>query len=454
MFHITTTARFRAEKKWVFQVLLGELLDLKYSIGFQEDRADPNGAVTRLLLPNGKVLAIEDHFFAQHRENEYLRSENIPEAAPTFPNPFDATAQLTAIFGRSAFSFDENGACCGLDLFASAFFMLSRWEEYVRPERDSHGRFPASAALAFRSGFLQRPVVHEYAELIRCLCAKLGTVIPPPKRAYTLLPIHDVDHPQLWRTPADRLRTLAGSLFGRRDPAETRWWLSGPVWRKKDPYDTFDYLMGVSEKQGCRSQFNFMGQRKPGSDCYYPLHTPFIRDLMEKIAKRGHVIGFHASYESFEQPDLLAPERESIRSMAADSHRPTPSVHSGCQHYLRFAAPYTWQHWENQQMQTDSTLGYSEIEGFRCGICVSYPVFNFLTRQPLHLRERPLLAMDVTLALYRRYTPDQAIEALHRIEVEVRKHRGEFVLLWHNSSLNTYLWAGWEAVYESVFDRI
>ena len=108
---------------------------------------------------------------------------------------------------------------------------------------------------------------------------------------------------------------------------------------------------------------------------------------MEKIAKRGHVIGFHASYESFEQPDLLAPERESIRSLAADSHRPTPSVHSGCQHYLRFAAPYTWQHWENQQMQTDSTLGYSEMEGFRCGICVSYPVFNFLTLSPLLFSE-------------------------------------------------------------------
>lgn len=428
---------------------MGELLELEYQVDFQSD--NDTSAATVLVLPNGKTIAIEDHFFAFHSETEYLNPANIPTEALTFPHPFEKGAQLTVIFGQPAFSFDESGARCGLDLFAATFFMLSRWEEYARPERDAHGRFPAAAALAFKSGFLHRPVVNEYAELIRLLCAKLDVILPAPKRTYQLVPTHDVDHPQLWRSSADRLRTLAGSLFVRRNLNEALWWLSGPIWQKKDPYDTFDYLMDRSEKHGCRSQFNFMGQRKPDSDCYYPLDTPFVRNLMAKIKKRGHHIGFHPSYEAYDQPNLRAPEWASIRSVAAGQQGP-PDVHGGRQHYLRFSVPFTWQHWEDQGLQTDSSLGYSEAEGFRCGICVSYPVFNFLTRQQLQLREQPLLAMEVTLALYRKYTPDQAIDSLRQLKAEVRKHHGEFVVLWHNSSLNTYLWAGWERVYESVFD--
>lgn len=101
-------------------------------------------------------------------------------------------------------------------------------------------------------------------------------------------------------------------------------------------------------------------------------------------------------------------------------------------------------------MKMDSTLGYSDCEGFRCGICVPYPVFNTLTRQPLRLLERPLVAMDVTLAAYRRYTPTEASAALRALKQQIWKHGGEFTLLWHNSSFNTPEWEGWKSVYEAA----
>ncbi|MEO6038810.1 MAG: hypothetical protein ABIQ93_10385, partial [Saprospiraceae bacterium] len=85
----------------------------------------------------------------------------------------------------------------------------------------------------------------------------------------------------------------------------------------------------------------------------------------------------------------------------------------------------------------------------RAGICNAYPVFNFLTRRQLALQEKPLIAMDVTLALYQQLTPEQALAKLEQLRQEVRKHRGEFSLLWHNSSWNTYFWAAWQQVYRS-----
>ncbi|MCS7165160.1 MAG: hypothetical protein RMJ51_02630 [Candidatus Calescibacterium sp.] len=50
----------------------------------------------------------------------------------------------------------------GIDLFASCFFMLSRWEEYVINKKDIHHRFSGLSSLAYRKGFLEKPIVNQF----------------------------------------------------------------------------------------------------------------------------------------------------------------------------------------------------------------------------------------------------------------------------------------------------
>jgi len=59
------------------------------------------------------------------------------------------------------------------------------------------------------------------------------------------------------------------------------------------------------------------------------------------------------------------------------------------------------------------------------------------TRKPLRLRERPLIAMDVTLLApqYMALRPEQALEWIERLSSICRCFGGTFALLWHNSSL-------------------
>ena len=45
--------------------------------------------------------------------------------------------------------------------------LLSRWEETVLTGRDAHGRLPFSDSVAHRQGFLDRPLVDEYALILR-----------------------------------------------------------------------------------------------------------------------------------------------------------------------------------------------------------------------------------------------------------------------------------------------
>lgn len=457
MITICASDRSQPEKTYIFQVLFGVLLELDYRIAWTTVAAetiDGHPAV-QLLLPNGAHVYIEDHFFSKFEENQYYRPENIPETAPSIPHPFRPSEMLTIIFGRKFHVLEKQNAYCGIDLFAAAFFMLSRWEEYANPVRDAHGRFPGSASLAVRSGFMDRPIVQEYAELLRDYFETLGWSLPPLRRKFTVIPTYDVDTPRLWWSPTDRLRTLAGSLFQRRDLKELVYWIRGPIWSQQDPNDTFDELMALSEQNGHTAYFNFLGQRSQKSDCYYPLKHPFIENLIQKIVKRGHVAGFHTSYEGHDHPELLETEIASLKKIFANiDNNPDRHLKSGRQHYLRFAAPHTWQIWANHGFEWDSTLGYSDAEGFRCGICIGYPVFNFLTRKMLPLYERPLIAMDVTLALYKGYTPEYASSVLQKLRETVQKHQGEFVVLWHNSSWNTAFWEKWKPVWREAIRQI
>ena len=433
MLVVETAPVFLPEKEYALGILLRERLRIPFRISPVAGKQDYT-----ITTPEGKILlTIEDHFFGQMEQGGYLELHRIPAKTERLPHPFTPGEALTLLFGQPVFGDNR----CGIDLVASAFFMLTRWEEFVRPERDRHGRFPAAASLAAQNGFLEIPVVDEYVALLANWLSRSGFHLSPNESHYTLHLSHDVDHPLLWWRAADRIKTLSGSLLKRKNPREFAFWLRRG---RPDPFDSFDWLMDVSERRGLVSHFNFLGERATDSDCWYPFAHPFVQQLIKKIAQRGHEIGFHPSYEAFDDKQRFLQELGSVRQAAAPA-----TVRSGRQHYLRFAAPFTWQMWSDAGMETDSTMGYAETPGFRCGTCHSFPVFNFLTRQVLPLRELPLVAMDVSFALYRNDSPEEAAHLLGRLREQVRKHRGVFTLLWHNSSLDDYFWRHWKPVYET-----
>ena len=412
------------------EVLLKTCLKLPYSM-------QTNELVEgyRITLPNGRVLILEDHFFKNISNNFYLNDAFLPKAVF-----FSEKTNTVGLYGRDHVENTTEGVCCGIDLVASAFFMLSRWEEVVAIDCDTHGRFPAHAATAVKQGFLNRPVVDEYASLIRQFLIQLGWNEPFPEKTFTVVPTHDVDHPLLWWKPMDRLRTLAGSFKREHPLEEIRWWFR----QSTDPFDSFDELMGLSEKNGWVSQFNFMGLRPKNSDAWYPLNHPFVKNLIKRIRERGHTIGFHPSYEAFEDEKLFENELQSIREVSGEA------VLSGRQHYLRFAVPETWNRWEKAGLSTDSSMGYAELPGFRCGICRSFPVFDVLKKKKLDLMEQPLLLMDVSLVHYKKTTVEEALEQALSLREQVEKHRGEWVVLWHNSSWNTPFWEPWKDIYQEI----
>ncbi len=430
-----------------------------------EERGDV--AISAAGDSSGKELILSDCFFKNAAE-KWLSEASLPPRplgtwdinntfrklwANSWINCIEKKmirASLPVIYGEDPSSpnfleADEKTVRLGLDIFGSAFFMLSRYEEAVKTERDEHGRFPVRASLAYQEGFLERPIINEYLEALWECLKFLWPGLTRKKREFRVLLTHDVDSPFVFMgvSPWQVFKNCGGDVLKRRDLSlalrrARAYWQVRQGKYENDLHYTFRTIMDLSEKLGLRSAFYF---KTGGSDLQfdlpsYSVNHPWVRALIREIRDRGHEIGFHPSYSSFGNVEGFKQEAKRFRELC-EEEKIEQEQFGGRQHYLRWEAPATWQNWEEAGFDYDSTLSYADYVGFRCGICYEYPVYNVKTRQALKLRERPLTVMEGT-ALEEKYMGLPAEEAKKKIlalRELCRRFDGDFVLLWHNSFL-------------------
>lgn len=434
------------ERNYIVEILFGEFLGLEFQVRVGKENC-------KVLLENGNELIIEDHFFSEFSNDlDYLEIENIPSKVEYVKADFVVEKDIPVIFGNSNLDISLSSIVCGIDIFASSFFMLTRWEEYVNTSRDNHNRFPVSASLAFKFGFLNRPVVNEYTELLWNMLDYLGLQQQRKQRNYSMTLTHDVDVLLRYRSLRSFLSEVGGDFIKRRAPLQglSKLIEYGQIKPgvRKDPFDTFDYLMDVSERNGMKSNFFFMATGQSKYDNHYRLAGGATKRIIKNIKARGHLIGMHPTYNAYNDSLQFEQEKMELESVVGQE------VVFGRQHYLRFGVPTTWQLWDDQGMEWDSTLTYAEKEGFRCGVCFEFSVFNVLTRQKLTLLEKPLIVME---ASFIGYQPDVSpVRMEHKIEKlikRVKKYNGNFVFLWHNSSFNTKQMDNYQSVFEKVLSN-
>lgn len=336
-----------------------------------------------------------------------------------------------------------------VDIIAATFFMLSRWEETVVSIRDEHGRFPGTASVAYKQGFLDRPVVDEYALILREWLKVLLPGWRPNPRSFSVKLSHDVDKLFYFSNWYAAIRTFGGDLLKRRSPR--RAWQTGirVVVRMTVPHRT-PYFQGIcslaelSRKYGMSDDaFYFMATEPRPFESNYTLASPVVRQCIENLRDWGFEIGIHAGYHTLKDPDRLATEKARLDAVLGDTQ------HGGRQHYLRFRVPDTWRHWEQVGLVYDSTMTYADHEGFRCGTCHPFRPFDVEQNREFDLWEIPLIVMDGTLRDYRKLTPEQGEARILVMARRCQQVEGTFTLLWHNSSLDEE-WQPWGEMYRRV----
>jgi hypothetical protein len=413
--HVRHPGGREPERRYVLGVVLGDLLGLEWTAQ-AEERTDV--AISPAGAPPGDDVLLPDGLLGAPAEL-WLAPASIPQSLPV----------------------PGSGRALG-DLFGAAFFLLTRYEEIALPARDGHDRFPAGASLAGRQGMLERPLVNEYGEALWQALSARWPRLERRRRSYRLLLSHDVDQARSYPWGPLTLAKLAASdVLKRRDPdlavrrlraARSRH-APEPV---HDLFDTFDLLMDSSERRGLRSAFYFLaGSSHPAFDGDYRLEDPWLGHLLRRIHERGHEIGLHPSYESYRDPERIRRELDSLQTACARLGI-VQERWGGRQHFLRWENPTTWRAWEDAGLDYDSSLGFADAPGFRCGACFEFPVFDLPARRVLRLRERPLVLMEAAL-LNHGASRETVFAMASTLAARCRRVQGDFTFLWHNSRLES-----------------
>lgn len=426
------------ERSYSIKIIFDTILGLKYEIVISEAVLD------YMISFNKFTIIIKDSFWSSFPASlSYLNNNNLP-ILKYASNDFCPEKDIPVLYGDDTLLVKENQIICGIDIFASSFFMLTRWEEYVNTIRDKHNRFPGIESIAYKFGFINRPIVNEYAEMLWKMMSFFDVDILRRERKFQLVTTHDIDYLFQDNYFIKNTKGITSDILRHGDFSSAFTRFSKYF---QDPFDTFSFLMDCSEQAGIKSHFYFMSvSPKIGNDYSYSsyLNTRKFKALITQINERGHVIGFHPGYSSYNNRIQWLNEKEKLESSIGKD------VKEGRQHYLMMDMPRTLQIWNENKMEYDSSLGYADIEGFRCGTGDEYHYFDFLSQIQLNIKERPLIIMDGTLNGYRELKVNQVINVLHYYIQIGKKYNIPITILFHNSSFASNKWQGYKSIYHEL----
>ena len=354
------------------------------------------------------------------------------------PVPGVAELQLPLIERR------DGGYYIHFDVLGLTYWMLARVEEIDRTDLDIHERFPASSSHAFKYGYLERPIVDEWLHILGQVVHRQWPGLKVKKHSFKRYVSHDVDRPSRYgfanlknlarRMAGDTLRgNLKGALFGPWVRLNTKTRL-----HPSDLYNTFDWIMDQSDQHGLTSAFYFICGHTSTMDGEYQIEHHSIRNLLRRIHARGHEIGLHPSYNTYDNPNRLKCELNRLQQVCAEEGV-QQTVWGGRMHYLRWKHPITLRALADAGICYDSTLGYADHAGFRCGTCMEYMAWDSIEDSAVNIRIRPLVAMECAVLAKRRMALERDCESMEKFLSLMHACKavgGNFSLLWHNSELH------------------
>ncbi len=329
------------------------------------------------------------------------------------------------------------------DIFSAAFYLMSRYEEYLPFGSDHHGRFPATESLAYRNGFLEIPVINRWAnKLGRKLKQKFPSLVLTLP-ASSFLPTIDID--VAWSVRNKGLYRTIGGIGRQVLKADLKNLISRfsiLAGSEPDPYDTYDYIV---ESHNANLIIFMLAGQGGKYDLNNPVTNPEWKALVRNLSEKYN-IGFHPSYHSGEKPKVFRNEKQTIEQLTG---KPLTRVR---QHFLRLAFPSTYRHFAGAGLTEDYSMGYADKTGFRAGTSSPFYFYDLEKEDVTKLKIFPFTVMDRTLKDYLKLNPDEAFKKIKLLASVVKEEGGCFIPVWHNDSLcDTGEWEGWRIVYEKMY---
>jgi hypothetical protein len=336
------------------------------------------------------------------------------------------------------------------DILAALFFLVTRYEEYISGDRDAYGRFDHRFSVAFRHGFLDRPLINEWLFSMR---DRLAKKFPGEKwlspASFEILPTYDIDEAWSYRHKKS-LINLGGMV---KDLAKGRIKRVRERWKVRrgdasDPFDAYRWMDALHEKHDLNPHYFFLLAERRGR--YDRNIHPSVQALQELIMRHAekYAVGIHPSWQSIE-PGILLKEIATLEKITGKK------ITASRQHYIRFSLPSTYRHLIGAGIDQEFSMGYGSANGFRASICSPFNWYDLEKEQETSLLVYPFCFMDANSFFEARQRPEEAIREMRSFYERVKKVNGCFISIWHNTFLGTDpLFEGWRDAYAGFWEKV
>jgi hypothetical protein len=330
------------------------------------------------------------------------------------------------IKGDSITLFPGDGTL-GFDLLSAAFYFLSRYEEYLPHETDSYGRYAHTNSLAYKYGFLNRPLVDEWMREFR---VKLSEVFPSlvfAEREPLYLPTYDIDIAWSFKNKGFT-RNLSGffkdvATGNTQNIKERISVLSG---KKPDPFDVFEELDQLHQQNRLNPIYFMLLAKKPaGYDKNILPSNKQNRVLLQKLAGKYRT-GIHLSWKASSSEKVMEQESGSFKEITGEK------PFANRMHYINFHLPGTFEQLISIGIKEDYSMGYGSINGFRAGTCTPFQWYNLASETSTSLTIFPFCYMEANSIFEQKDDPATGLAEMQHFHDCIIKHGGVFISIFHN----------------------
>ena len=318
------------------------------------------------------------------------------------------------------------------DILETIFFHISRIEEYDCPssKKTKWDSMRSEEMFLVRNELEKKPIVDH---IVYAFFKSLGIQIPIQTTKKFIS--HDIDHIRKYTSDISPYRKLLGHLRRGEFSSISKWKQQIESFRNggKDPYNTFEWML--SEKGG-HVYYLIGGQTK--YDSPIPITDSIFESSIVLAKERGYKIGIHPSYNAWIDAEMAKGEKMKLEEkIGAD-------IEISRQHYLHFDFPRTLNLLEKIGIKEDSSLGFYDRIGFRCGTGFPFRLYDIKREQEVELIERPLVFMDSALIREVKKTGDmnQMIRVTNSF-IEDTKYFTHITANFHNSRFDESEMMGW-----------
>lgn len=313
------------------------------------------------------------------------------------------------------------------DLFGAAFWLLSRYEEYLPHKTDRHDRFHYKSGLAYQYDFLHIPLVNLWLTELKAALLEKYPGLQFKDREYNFLSSIDIDNAYKYKYKGF-VRSLAG-FISDKSFYKSKLRLQIILNRAKDPFDCYDFLIDTHKQNGTQAIYFFLlGDYGPNDKNHSSSDLRF-QSLIKHLADYS-MVGIHPSFGSNNNRRQLKIE---VSRLGNITHK---MITKSRQHFSMLKFPHSYIDLLQSGIFADYSMGYTNHNGFRASYCFPYKWYSLDIEAISSLTIHPFCISENTLLNYSEKENKTLMALSIPMINEVKKYKGQLISIFHNNNFN------------------